>query len=82
LQTDSIISLDDAMAAAGSLTRGLYFAGHDLDVVSAKIVGFMDFLDRRQRLMVERLSGLLGVETEDAVAAARSGDGAEAAEPS
>ena len=42
--------------------RGLYFAGHDLDGLPADMSGFIDFFDRRQGLMVDRLSSLLGIE--------------------
>lgn len=50
--------------------RGLYLAGHDLDGLPVDLSGFLDFFDRRQRLMADRLSALLGVEKETSSSAA------------
>ena len=52
--------------------RGLYFAGHDLDGLPADLSDFVEFFDRREQLMVERLSSLLGVETETSLAGTTS----------
>ncbi len=42
--------------------RGLYFAGHDLDVLPTDLSEFLSFFERRKQLMIERLNRLLGAE--------------------
>ena len=54
--------------------RGLYFAGHDLDGLPADLSDFLKFFDRREQLMVNRLSSLLGVEKAPSVAGATTAD--------
>jgi Protein of unknown function DUF262 len=52
--------------------RGLYFAGHDLDGLPADLADFLEFVDRRKGLMVDKLSSLLGVDKDAPLAAATS----------
>ena len=49
--------------------RELHFAGHDLDGLPADLTDFLQFFDRRQQLMANRIASFLGVEAEPTAAA-------------